>query len=861
MESYDISRVANDPKKHYSSVCMQQGRVLTDDDWNENERIKIEERSRSRVDIIGGYGTQDNGFAIEFPMVGTDNFINFNICPGTVHLGGLRLELEKNELYRMQKDWLQQFADSGNNPLTLESGVWRYDLVYLEAWQQGVSAVEDNELLEYALGGLDTTTRIRTMRRVKILPDIRTTNCDEAFQVLKSRESRGDVRGNYEIVTDARLQISCIPTGVPNENLCAPSSIGGYLGAENQAIRVQLVDNSHFTWGYDNAAPLYRVEVKFDPIGSPATLKVVKMLIEPKDQHHWPMANQIVEILPWSAVLSNGEKIAGQCGHLSRVQSSYNPDSGEFTLVTPIDSDFGVAWKERKDAALLTAPVANACPAGNPETREYFYMRVWNRGNDISSPPAIPFTPGSPAPLANTGLQITISGGPLNKGDFWVVAARPETPSQIVPWSMATGKSPNGIRRFVAPLAIIRWIHTGLRIKGKVIKDCRKYFPPLNNIWAKDIKFNNGTCDFSHPEAKTAQEAIDNICKRQKCTLVAVPGNGWQNIFHRIQEGQDAHVCFQLGTYVLEHAVILRNKGNITFSGCGKGTLIIVKNTESAFAFIECGDIVINGLSVKSEAIGRRSKYKHLNGAIVIQDCQNAFVENVNLSCADSSIRSASCLTVRNTTTQINNSAIVRNSRFNIGNYQVGILIVNADRTHIETNQVVSLEKARGNQGIVVGGSRLKEVHIRDNSVKQVIQGIHIGASHKEPDQGTPDMAGTVIISGNNIACFLPNDYKFERHGIFVGNCNSLVVSENFISLTTPDKSRILNIQGIRVYGHFGKRIIVKNNQLENFRSRYGILMEALNSSQLPRPVWIVEQNVASVQVSSSKFIRRENFA
>ena len=35
----------------------------------------------------------------------------------------------------------------------------------------------------------------------------------------------------------------------------------GYLGAENQAIRVQLTAANRFLWAYDNAEPLYRVEI------------------------------------------------------------------------------------------------------------------------------------------------------------------------------------------------------------------------------------------------------------------------------------------------------------------------------------------------------------------------------------------------------------------------------------------------------------------------------------------------------------------------------------------------------------------------------------------------------------------------
>jgi len=39
MPNIDISRDATDLRKHYDRVQMQQGRVLTDDDFNEAERL------------------------------------------------------------------------------------------------------------------------------------------------------------------------------------------------------------------------------------------------------------------------------------------------------------------------------------------------------------------------------------------------------------------------------------------------------------------------------------------------------------------------------------------------------------------------------------------------------------------------------------------------------------------------------------------------------------------------------------------------------------------------------------------------------------------------------------------------------
>jgi Cu2+-containing amine oxidase len=106
MGTFDISRINFDARKHYASARMQQGRVITDDDWNEDKRIAEFERKESLIDIIGPYGTPDDGFHIENlrldpDSAGNPSIINFDIEAGTMYLGGLKLDLETKETFRV----------------------------------------------------------------------------------------------------------------------------------------------------------------------------------------------------------------------------------------------------------------------------------------------------------------------------------------------------------------------------------------------------------------------------------------------------------------------------------------------------------------------------------------------------------------------------------------------------------------------------------------------------------------------------------------------------------------------------------------------------------------------------------------
>src|ERR1017187_3966079 len=251
MPNIDISRDATDPRKHYHGVRMQQGRVLTDDDFNDAARLAEEGARRTVVDTIGSAGSPDDGFKLAL-----DAKNNLILSPGTFYVGGHRLEIDDpaGEQFNHQKDWLQQ-GTSDQLPTT-GSG---YDFIYLEVWEQPVTAVEDDEILEMALGGPDTSARVRTMRRARALKlsTSGTPSCEDGWKALNSSPhiqslgslgdscgSSSDGGGDYCMVTtNATLSVASNTSG-PQGDLCSPEPNGGYLGAENQAIRVQITTDS-----------------------------------------------------------------------------------------------------------------------------------------------------------------------------------------------------------------------------------------------------------------------------------------------------------------------------------------------------------------------------------------------------------------------------------------------------------------------------------------------------------------------------------------------------------------------------------------------------------------------------------------
>lgn len=581
--SIDISRDATDLRKHYSDVHMQQGRVLTDDDFNEAERLDAEDARRVCVDVIGPAGSPDEGFRLKTAAA------QLVLTAGTFYVGGLRLEMESDEPFNLQKDWLQQGSRPGET-LTAPAGE-QFDFVWLDVWQQPVSAVEDKELFEAALGGADTSARMRTMRRARVLRNVGNVDCAAAWtQLLTSLSAEGTVNGDFELVPNATLTVG--PDGTAGtDDLCSPPVSGGYLGAENQAIRVQIVGANRFTWGFDNGAPVYRVKLLPDSTGA---LRRIHMLTVPKDQAHYPLEGQVVELLPWSVLLSNGQKNAELSGFLAKVSGSYNPDTQDLSITTTPGNDtgtppmpFGQRWSARSDAAAISSEA--------PPEDQYFYMRVWNRGGDATSPAAITFVPGTPVSLAKTGIEVTFAGTNLRTNDFWIIAARPETPNVFVPWQLSNGRSPHGVRRWIAPLGIIHWPAGGGPLA--VEDDCRPTFLPLTRL--------KGCCTYTVGDGS---HSFGNFSKIQNA-VNALPAAGGK-------------ICVLPGFF--NESVVIDQRVNIAIHGCGPRSrvqAIAGANTvpQPAFLISNSIEIALENLAIES---GPRSAVQINNARhVTVRSC------------------------------------------------------------------------------------------------------------------------------------------------------------------------------------------------------------------------------------------------
>ena len=248
----DFTRFTFDPTKLYSSVLLQQGRVLLDAEWN--EQVDIERHTgahhRCRRDRPLRHARSPRRYTRKL----RDRRIRLGIHDSArAHLRrrnprgkpcrrarvGERAALPAREC----PTYSRRHAAAAGQPLPAAAG--RY-LAYLDVWQRHVTTLEDGNLREVALGGPDSATRMQTVWQVFL-------------QELAAGASCSNLGGGWppaHAKTTGKLAARARPTVDPT-NACQVPGGGGYSRLENQLYRVEVetsgeLATAKFKWSRDN---------------------------------------------------------------------------------------------------------------------------------------------------------------------------------------------------------------------------------------------------------------------------------------------------------------------------------------------------------------------------------------------------------------------------------------------------------------------------------------------------------------------------------------------------------------------------------------------------------------------------------
>ena len=417
----DYSRFTFDPRNRYSSVLMQQGRVQLDADWNEQARL-LDRRVRMLAqDTFGPEWVSKNTTPDAFhltAMAGPP--LDFAIGVGRLYVRGLLAEVFEGET----PTYLVQPFYPDPPPLPVNGPA----IAYLDVWEREITYIENEALLEKALGGPDTATRKQVVWQVKIEPR-EDAACDLDLDALFPPSG-------------GRLTTQAFAPP-PSNDPCILSPSGGYRGLENRLYRVEVVTAggmgaARFVWSRDNASIVSRVRdivssatettLHVDRIGRDAVLRFAAG--------------------DWVEVTDDHRELMGEPGEIAQIGAPPDEAALTITLDRVIPQGAGRAFG------------ANADEIRARHTR----IKRWDQtvsnstdpGTGISQTDAatglIPITPATIELEDGVRVSFTLApGGEFHVGDYWVLAARTADGSV----ELLDEAPPRGILHHYAHLAVI----------------------------------------------------------------------------------------------------------------------------------------------------------------------------------------------------------------------------------------------------------------------------------------------------------------------------------------------------------------------------------------------------------------------
>lgn len=562
MLSLDISRHSFQRPKNFTGMRWQQGRIPLESEMNEGVDIAAEELRRAIKDVICNSGTPDDGFLVSNVAVVGDA-IDFDIAAGTYYVGGRRYDMLAPGTFLTQPDWLQIMLDLDPLPApppNAPNGPPRHDLVYLDGWEQLVSATEDSELFETALSsGADGAGRSRRMVRLRYAAD-GPDNCPDATALL-----RGDLTvdpATCGLVSGAGLTVGFNDAGI-EQDLCAPQTQEGYLGAENDVFRVQITAPDRFIYGNRNATALHRVQIEAvapppgAPPGTPGQT-LVTFLTLPRDVQSQPLAGQTVELFRWNTRLPNGEKLAEPIGLLANIATDFDPETGSILIEWDLNTDW-LDW-------FAGAGAGTANPMDDADLATFLYLRIWSGGSGNPDAPDHQIVPGA-IPLGGTGLEVTFA--PANTpgtfgeaGEAWMIAARTAATDVVTPWRLMADSAetpppapPMTPLRHIAPIALVTWAPDGSGTYQPSVMDCRERFRKLCKV--------HSCCEITVGDGARSFGDVNHIAE----AVARLPAEGGK-------------ICLMRGRHVA--SVDLTGRADIRFCGCGPGTIWAADETQDA---------------------------------------------------------------------------------------------------------------------------------------------------------------------------------------------------------------------------------------------------------------------------------------
>jgi len=472
---------------------------------------------------------------------------------GRLLVDGVRTYLERDVRYSRQPDLpdppaLTELVDGGGEA----------HVVYLDAWEQLVTAQDDPFLREPALDGLDTTVRLQLLTQVKVLqnrPAGETPILPAALGGgrLSTAMPPGMLPDRYPPEPFDPCRDRCLSTE------SAAAGIG-YTGAHNLHCRVEILHPDGplpavFLWSRDNGST--RLPLQADVPGEALTL--------PLD------ATDAQALRAGDVVVVSDRRIDRQ---------PEGPRAPVLRVVRAVDTESGTVHLAEAGYNLTADPAP--LPAGGPLGQTFTvadraYVRRWDGADWLLN--------GLRYNLPD-GITFGFSGGGLRRGEYWTFVARVEHPDGAARgWLETLAEAPaHGPVHHSVPLARIT------RVAGSdVYEDLRPRFLPLNAVRDRLAELADRPAPFG-AFTLIVGDGVRTFGDIDQDLLEGVTADeALQSAVNMLQRAGGGSLYIRAGDYRLERPVLLADCHRIRILGDGEASALRVVGSGGAFILDGCG--------------------------------------------------------------------------------------------------------------------------------------------------------------------------------------------------------------------------------------------------------------------------------
>jgi hypothetical protein len=559
----DISRVRFDPHRDFAGVVMQQGRLLLDADWNELVAILQRRLAATALDF-GAEGPDAAIAGISTVSRATPDAFKVTLTAGALTIGRGRMYVDGllAENHGIAPDEfdpvLSETTGSADTPYDkqpygadpLPGGGTH--LAYLDVWQREVTAIEQPDLVEPAVG-VDATARTQTAWRVRLHRVDGGVSCGT---------SDDGIPGWADAIapSGARLTVGTIDVD-DDDDPCALPPTGGYRGPEHQTYRVEVHDGgapgaATFVWSRDNASVVTPVLEVLDAGGTarPASLGKDDVLRFSDDD--------------WVEITDDVRELAGVPGELRRIEVHEEDGTVALSAVLPADLTLTAA-----DAAIRHLRMRRWDQAGTVRDAGGATVVDLDAGGATGAIP-VPASAATQVVLEH-GLVVSFSttGAPFRPGDHWIFPARAaDAAGGALDEPVLTAAPPLGIHHHYARLGMLTFPD------GET--DCRTPWPSCDCEGGGCADCTVCVTPESHASgALTIQQAVDEVVAR---------GGGT--------------VCLDIGVYRVDEGGVRIERGvSVRLRGQGVRTMLVtpgdgLRIAQSAFVTVERLSVLASGV-------------------------------------------------------------------------------------------------------------------------------------------------------------------------------------------------------------------------------------------------------------------------